>query len=277
VPHAKSIVQLALPIGLYSLVSLILFNLDFWSLKVIGAVQDEVVGIYAAALNVAKLPDLASSAISDVLFASAAIFLTTRDRDMGRQYVQNAGRMLLLALLPVTTVFALTAEDLLLFLYARAYAEGASVLALQVFAFALFGVARAYSGMLIVQGQPYLATGLACLVIPVAIGANVVLVPYFGAIGAATSLVLTALVATIVSGFVLSRQFGSLICAATLLKGVMATAVMAGLAPYIVLTGPWLLLKYVILIAVYGLVLALLREFDTEDVSALAIWRQRQA
>lgn len=276
-PHAKLIVQLAVPIGLYLLVSLILFNLDFWCLKIIGAVPDEVIGIYAAALNVAKLPDLASSAISDVLFPSAAIILTARDRDAGRRYVQDASRMLLLGLLPFTMLLALTAEELLSFLYAGAYTTGASVLALQVFAFALFGIARAYSGMLIAQGSPYLVTGLACLAIPVAIGLNVALVPSLGALGAATSLVLTASVTTVTTGWMLVRRFGSLIRFRTLLKALVGAAVMALMAPYIVLTGPWLVLKYMLLLGIYALVLILLRELDEEEVSALALWRQKRA
>ena len=276
-PQARIIVQLAMPIGLYLLASLILFNLDFWCLKVIGAVHNEVIGIYAAALNVAKLPDLASSAISDVLFPSAAIFPTAGDREGGRRYVQDASRMLLLGLLPFTMLFALTAEPLLTFLYTGVYATGTSVLALQVFAFALFGVARAYSGMLIAQGSPYPATGLACLAIPVAIGLNVVLVPAFGAIGAAISLLLTAVFTTVTTGWMLIRQFGSLIRFATLLKALAAVAVMALIAPYVVLTGPWLALKYVLLLGIYGLVLMLLRELDNEDMAALALRRKKQA
>jgi stage V sporulation protein B len=276
-PQAKIILQLAVPIGLYLLVSLVLFNLDFWSLKIIGAVPNEVIGIYAAALNVARLPDLVSSAISDVLFPSAAIILTARDRNAGQRYIQDASRMLLLGLLPFTMLFALTAEDLCLFLYGGAYSTGASVLTLQVFAFALFGIARAYSGMLIAQGSPYLATGLACLAIPIAIGLNVALVPSLGAIGAATSLLLTALLSTMTAGWMLVRQFGALIRFSTLFRALSAAAVMALIAPYIMLTGPWLMLKYVLLLGIYGSVLLLLRELDEEYVSALALWRKKPA
>jgi O-antigen/teichoic acid export membrane protein len=242
-PQAKIIVQLAVPIGLYQLVSLILFNLEFWCLKILGAVPNEVIGIYAAALNVAKLPDLASSAMSNVLFPSAAIILTARDREAGRRYVQDASRILLLGLLPFTILFALTAEPLLTFLYTGTYATGTALLPLQVCAFALFGIARAYSGMLIAQGSPYLATGLACLAIPAALSLNVALVPSFGAVGAATSLVLTALFTTVTTGWMLVRQFGSLIRFSTLLKALGAAAVMALIAPSLGLTGPWLVLQ----------------------------------
>jgi len=276
-PQAKVIVQLGIPIGLYLLVSLILFNLDFWSLKIIGAVENEVIGIYAAALNVAKLTDLASSAMSDVLFPSAAIFLTARDREAGRRYVQDASRALLLGLLPLTILFASTAEALLTFLYSGTYATGTSVLPLQVFAFALFGIARTYGGMLIAQGSTHLATGLACLAIPLALGLNVVLVPPFGAIGAALSLLLTALFATVMSGWMLVRQFGCLIRFATLFNALAAAAIMGLIAPYIVLTGPWLVFKYLLLLGIYALTLLLLRELRSEDVAAVALWRKKEA
>jgi O-antigen/teichoic acid export membrane protein len=276
-PQVKIIVQLAVPIGLYVVVLLILSNLDFWSLKIIGGVPDEVIGIYAAGLNVARLPDLASSAMSDVLFASAAIILTAGDREARQHYIQDAGRLLLLGLLPLTLLFALTAEELLTFLYTGAYSTGAPALALQVFALALFGIARTYSGMLIARGSPYLATGLACLAIPLAVGLNLVLVPPFGAVGAATSLILTALFTTLTTGMVLARQYGSLIRFSSLLRGLTAAAVMAALSPYIILTGPWLALKYALLLGIYGVVLLLLREFDEHDLSGLPLWRHKQA
>jgi O-antigen/teichoic acid export membrane protein len=220
------------------------------------------------------LPDLASSAISNVLFPSAAIILTARDREAGRQYVQDASRTLLLGLLPFTMLFAMTAEPLLTFLYSGTYATGTALLPLQVCAFALFGIARTYSGMLIAQGSPYLATGLACLAIPAALALNVALVPPIGAVGAATSLVLTALFTTATTGWMLVRQFGSLIRFSTLLKALAAAAVLALNAPCFGLTGPWLVLKHLLLLGIYGVVLMLLQELNKNDV--FAFWRNRQ-
>jgi O-antigen/teichoic acid export membrane protein len=105
----------------------------------------------------------------------------------------------------------------------------------------------------------------------------VALVPSFGAIGAAVALVLTALFSTVTTGWVLAHRFGSLIRFSTLLKALAAVAIMALIAPYIVLTGPWLMLKYVLLLGIYGVALMLLREFDNEDVAALALWRKKRA
>jgi hypothetical protein len=89
--------------------------------------------------------------------------------------------------------------------------------------------------------------------------------------------VLTALVTTATTGWMLVRRFGSLIRFRTLLKALVGAAVMALMAPYIVLTGPWLVLKYMLLLGIYALVLILLRELDGEEVSALALWRQKRA
>jgi O-antigen/teichoic acid export membrane protein len=276
IPQAKINVQLAVPIGLYLLVSLMLFNLDFWCLKIIGAVPNEVIGISAAALNVAKLPDLASLAIRNVLFPSAAITLTARDREAGRRYVQDASRMLLLGLLPFTMLFALTAEPLLTFLYTGTYATGTTLLPWQVCAFALFGIARAYSGMLIAHGSPYLATDLVCLTIPAALALNGSLVPSFGVVGAATWLLLTALFTTVATSWMLVRQCGSLFRFSTLLKALAATALMALIAPSLELTGPWLVLKYVLLLEIYGVVLMLLQELNKDAMLAFSCWRNRQ-
>jgi PST family polysaccharide transporter len=146
-----------------------------------------------------------------------------------------------------------------------------------VFAFALFGIARTYGSMLIAQGSTHLATGVACLAIPLALALNLVLVPSFGAIGAALSLLLTAVFATVMSGWMLVRQFGCLIRFATLFKALAAAAVMGLIAPYIMLTGPWLVFKYLLLLGIYALTLLLLRELRSEDVAAVALWRKKEA
>ena len=206
--HTRTILQLAFPIGLFLLALQILSNLDLWSLKIIGAEKAEVIGMYVAALNIARVPALAFSAVNGVILPSLSMALAHQDMAMVQRYVQGAGRFLWVTLLPASVLVALTAEDLMVLLFSSRYSGGAVFLALQVFAFALFGVAQVFSEMVIAEGGPtWLQEQLFCH-IPVAMFLNFTLIPLFGAIGASTSLVLIAFFLATITGFLVFGGWG---------------------------------------------------------------------
>lgn len=275
--HSGIILRLAFPIGLFLLASQLLANLDLWSLKIIGTEKAEIIGMYVAALNVARVPALAFSSINGVILPSLSMALAQQDKAMTRRYVQGAGRFLCVTLLPACVLVALTADDLMILLFSNRYSEGASFLALQVFAFALFRIAHAFSEMLIARGSPYLAAGAAFLHIPLALFLNFILIPHFGAMGASAALLLTASLLASVTGFLVLQRFGFLIERSTFFNVILATTLMGLVSSQIAASGAWLLLKYSILLSLYGLCLAVLGELKRDDLKLLALWRTERA
>lgn len=275
--HMRPILHLAFPVGLLLLASQVLSNLDLWSLKIIGSEKEETIGNYVAALNIARVPALAFSVVNGVVLPSIAMALAQQDIAMTRRYVHGAGRFLWVTLLPSCVLIALTAEDLMVLLYSSRYSDGASFLFPQVFAFALFGVAVVFREMLIARGNSYLIAGTALLHIPVALFLNFTLIPYFGAMGASTALAITAFLITAITGFLVFRQFGSLIEPSTFVKVILATALMALVCTQMPVTGLWLPLKYLFLLGLYGLALVFLGELTWYDLQPFALWRREQA
>jgi hypothetical protein len=110
------------------------------------------------------------------------------------------------------------------------------VLGLQVFAFALFGIARAYKRYVDCSRIALSAYGVRESSDSASDCFERGAVPYWGTIGAARSLVLTAVFTTITTGWMLARQFNSSIRVFILLKELTAAAVMALIAPYVTLT-----------------------------------------
>jgi O-antigen/teichoic acid export membrane protein len=274
--HLKLILQLAFPAGLFLLASQVLSNLDLWSLKIIGSANEEIIGNYVAALNIARVPAWAFAAVNGVILPSISMALAQKNMAMTQRYVFGAGRFLFVTLLPLCVVLAFTAKDLMILLYTSRYAIGASFLVLQVFAFALFGVTQVFCEMLIARGNPYLSAGAALFHVPVALMLNVILIPHFGAMGASTALLLTALFVATVTGILVLQRFGPLIEFSTFVRVVLATAVMALVATQIMLAGPWLLLKYVCLLGVYSVALAFLGELTWDDLQPFVLWRREQ-
>jgi O-antigen/teichoic acid export membrane protein len=77
--HTRLILQLAFPVGLLLLALQILTNIDLWSLKIIGTEGAEVIGMYVAALNIARVPALAFSAVNGVILPSLSRALALQD------------------------------------------------------------------------------------------------------------------------------------------------------------------------------------------------------
>jgi len=263
---AKLILHLAFPIALLLLGTQILWNMDLWCLKIIGSERAETIGIYVAALNVAKVPTTAFSAVNVVILSALSMALAQKNRAAMEGCVRGAGRFLWVTVLPSCVLVLLTGEDLLKLLFSQSYSAGASFLGLQIFAFALFVAAQAFNEMLIARGNAFLAAGATILHVPLALVFYLTLIPPFGAIGAAIALVLTAFCNAAVSGVLVYVRLGALIESSTFVKGVLATALMALVCLEITWTGPWLLIKYFLLLSVYGLALLALGELKWDDL-----------
>lgn len=275
--HIRPILHLALPIGLFLLALQSLFNLDLWSLQYIGHGNEAVIGYYVAALNIAKLPNLAFSVVHGVVLPSLSMALAHRDRALVHRYIQGAGRFLWVTLVPSCVLLAIDADALMVLIYSSPYAAGASFLMLQASGHALLGFALVFSNMLIARGNPYLPAGVALSLIPVGLFLNFTLIPHLGAMGASTALLLTGFLAATIIGFLTFQRFGCLMELSTVINVVVATAVMTLAATQMTVTGPWLLLKYFLLVSLYCMVLALLGELTWHDLQPFALWRREQA
>jgi O-antigen/teichoic acid export membrane protein len=193
------------------------------------------------------------------------------------RYVRGAGRFLLVTLLPTSVAVALTAPEIMVLLYSDRYVGGALFLALQVFAFSAIGAAIVFGEMLIARGDATLAAGLAAALVPVALGANLLLLPGLGAMGSATALLVTGLGLAGATAFFVVRRFGPLLDLATFGRVALATIAMMLVATQVHLTGSWLLAKYAVLFGTYGGVLVLLGELTWSDLHPFALWRAERA
>ncbi len=267
---ARPLLSLAAPVGVFLLASQVLYNLDLWSLTVLGVEPAAVVGLYVAALNLARVPALLCSSINSVILPYLSMALAGPDPAAARRYVHGAGRFLWLTLLPAAALVALTAEDVMVLVFSARYGAGARFLALQAFAFALLGFAQMFGEMLIARGDGRRLAAVALLHGPVAVAANLALVPRFGALGAAAALLLTALSLAATTGLLVRRRLGALLEPATAVNGALATAAMALAAVQAPAAVTWLPVKAAVLVGLYGAALVVLGELQWSDLRVVA-------
>jgi len=168
-------------------------------------------------------------------------------------------------------LLAIDAEAVMTLLYSAAYSSGGVYLRLQVLAFALLVILDIMFHALMVAGKQNLAGGVLLAFVPVAAAMNLVLIPHLGALGAATALLLAVGLAATVGAFLTYRRFGSLVRWPSLGRVVSAGALTALVGAQIPAVGPWLVVKFVILLGLYGLLLALLKEVSRADLRVLAL------
>lgn len=270
----QAVFRVGFPIGLYLVTYQVLLSLDLWSLKSLWAGAGEVIGLYVAASNVAKVLGVIPSALSSVLFVSLAAALSQKDEIAARAYIKAAGRFAIIVLFPLGVLIAVDADVLMVFLYSDAYGPGGIYLTLQVIAFAFSAFLDIFFQALMAAGKHYQSAGILVALVPLALLLNVALVPQLGATGAAISLVLTITLGAVVAAVLAYGRFGSLISLSTVTRVSVATALTAILGMQIPIGGPWVLVKFSVLPGVYIMLLSLLKELSWQDLRAFAMWQK---
>ena len=274
--YMRPIMRLAFPMGLYAIGWQVILNLDLWSLKILGKNLEEAsVGLYVAATNVAKVPGIAAFVMTAVLIPSISRALVKKDFSLTKHYVQEAIRFLTVTLLPVCTLIAFTADDIMSLLYSETYRTGGVYLGILVFGFGfMLTFLSTFSAILIAKGEPFLPAFISLALIPFGILLNVILVPKYGAIGAAKAELLTVTIGTLFAGFLIYRRFKSLINFNSLIKILLATSFVAFGATIVPSEGLLVIPKCFFLLVIYVIILMALGEIKRKDLQPFALWQK---
>lgn len=270
----KALLRVGFPIGLYLVTYQVLLSLDLWSLKSLWTGPGEVIGVYVAASNIAKVLGILPAALSSVLFVSLAVALSRKDETAARGYIRAATRFAIVVLFPLAALIALNADMLMVLLFSHAYGSGGPFLTLQVIAFTLSAFLDIFFQALMAAGKHYQSAGILVALVPMAWLLNLMMIPHLGAVGAAVSLVLTVTVGAVLAAVLVWRRFGSVIGLATLARVSAATALTAVLGMQIPAASPWLVLKFSLLLGLYTLLLSWLKELNWQDLRAFALWQK---
>jgi len=237
-------------------------------------VGDRLGGFYRAAQTFAFVPYQLILSVTFVVFPLVAKATSGGDREAARATIRRALRFSLLVLLAFAAPMAGAAEGVIRLAYTAEYlpaAEALRVLVIGLVPFALFVIAAtAVSG----AGRPFVSAviaGVALAVLVVAVRGLIALSgPGEGAlVASALGTSIGAFVALVAIGLVSLRQFGAFIPPISVLRGLAAAAVAAGVAHAIPHGGK--LMSLVALAAgffAFGLTLVALREISPDELRA---------
>ncbi|MBA5865694.1 MAG: oligosaccharide flippase family protein [Nitrospira sp. CR1.3] len=257
--------DLGIVLALSSLGLQMFSSLGLVMLKTLGGTIEEV-GIYGAAQNLAILPALFGTSFSPLLLSTVSRLLAEGKTGQARGIGQGALRITV-GLFPFGALVAGAAPEIVTLVFGQSFELAAPILAILIVGAIAFVMVSVAAVVATVSGVPRFALYLSLpLVLLAAIG-NYLLIPPFGASGAAAATVLCQAVGAVAAIGVVHRLWSIVPPIGTLWRSAVISALAYTLAMMWPTTGIMLLVKLAS-IAV-GIVVAYLalREFTVDEIT----------
>ena len=221
--HTRTMWAYALPL-FAAAVSLRLFDkLDLFALKALGA-SAAIAGLYGAAQNLTIIANLVALSVTTLLLSTLSRALRSGDDTGARALAVNAMRGVLV-LFPFAGVAAGASTAVSTMIYGPDFAGTGPLLAVLIFAALMSVMISVASVILTAAGRPGWAMVASLPVAPLALAGHLVVIPRFGAAGAAyVSLVVAAIGATGLV-VVVNRAWDVWPPVSTLVRAVLVSAV----------------------------------------------------
>lgn len=182
-PDLRPLWALGLPLFLSSVCLGLYTRLDLFALRRLGATTEQA-GIYGAAQNLSLLPSLLTLAFVPLLLSTLTRLLSRGEADTARQIGANALRGVL-GVMPIAAIVAGSAGEIITLFFGRDFeSAGRSLSTLVPGSFVLM-VIPAGSAILTAQGNPGRTLWLSAPLVPLALLGHILLIPRYGAAGAA--------------------------------------------------------------------------------------------
>ncbi|MGH2567925.1 MAG: lipid II flippase MurJ, partial [Bacteroidota bacterium] len=256
----------------YSLLASVLINLDIWLVKALTEASDggdHVVGYYAAAYNLARVPYLLMTAVTMTIFPAISNAVFEHRTGDARVLIRQQLRLVLLILMPAILIVHATSDEIISLLFTSDYlpaSESFRILFTGVSAFSIF---LFFVNIIAADNKPNFGVVISMLLLPVAIVLNYFLIDTLSIVGAAIATSAVSLIGLLISGAYVWRRFGRFIDMYSVLRISIASGCVYVAAGFDELFQIHLLVGYTVLGLIYGLMLLILRETDLTKVKSL--------
>ena len=264
----RPILALAVPIGLFALGSQGLLSMDLWVLNALGSgVAPETKGLYVAAMNLARIPNIMAFVASAVLIPSVSRAFAQKDFAVARQTTRNSVRVLLIAIVPICGLIAVRAASVMELVFSESYRGGAGFLSVLVVAHGFcFTASMVFSGILIASGHARQAATLSLALLPLSMIFCAVLVVLKGAEGAALAALSATSLGAFLAGGMVHRWVTPIFFPGVYVRIIAASLLICVLAALVPLEGIWFAAAMVGVGVVYLAVLPVFGLLSREDL-----------
>jgi len=261
----RRVLLVAVPLVVFGLCMRTFDRVDLLVLKALGSTAADA-GVYAAAQSLALLPGLFTLSFSPVLLSTLTRALREGKDAVARSLTRDALRMGL-RLLPFGGLVAGSAAEIVLFVFGPLYAPAKGVLAVLTFgALSLVIVSISTAVLTAINHARFAATLGIALLVSATVG-HLLVIPHFGAMGAAvvtTSVATAGAFAALIALYSVWRVAPPL---PSLLRSVAVTSGVFALATFLPASGLLLIAKLPVLAILSIAALHLLGEFTGPELA----------
>jgi len=268
----RRLLSFALPLIAFTVTLQALLSLDLLLVK--RLISGEEVGYYTAAANLAKIPYIMLSALGAAVFP--AIAGSGSSSRITLRYIRESFRYLLLLLLPATILLSAASRHVVSLFYSPRYLAAADPLSILVAGWGLFSLFSLLTTGINATGGVRATLLLTLPLLPLALFANLVLIPEYGMRGAAISTTITGAAGLLmVTAYLVFRYRALPFRLLSTLKITAAAAIMYAAAGVISSHAAYALLGYPLLLTLYLMLLHLTGELTEKDIRLVAIKTHR--
>ncbi|HEY0278590.1 MAG TPA: flippase [Solirubrobacterales bacterium] len=219
-----SVIKAGIPIGLITILYGALLKIDIALLSFLNGGDNAEVGHYGAAYRMIESTMFISWSFSAALFP-----WLSRDAAIGAGRVYRLGLKILIAvLMPMALIFGLYAAQIIHLLYGSEYDDAIVPLRVLSSMIVLYGINSMVVLVLITRDRPWDYAAPATLVIVQNLVFNVILIPLYGATGAAANAVISGIILAIITHRQVARIFKDIALPSICISIGAASLVMAG-------------------------------------------------
>ena len=212
----------AWPLFLYTVSINVFRQLDLLFIKAMCEVPS-VAGFYSATKNLTLIPALVSIALSPLLIAKLSQLMKLGHKDEA-YIVARLSMRLILCTLPFVGLAAGSATQLVEAIYGIHFMPAAPLFAVLIFGASGMSMISISVSILIVADKPRIPIGLMGPLVPLASLAHYLVIPRFGAIGAALMTTALSWVAALAAILAVARIWGVFPSLGTLLRSIMISS-----------------------------------------------------
>ena len=224
-------------------------------------------GIYAAALQLARVPYQAITAVTFVVFPLISEVTFKKDTEKTKIYIHNTLRFSLMILTILVVLFSSTSKGTIFLLYTKTYLESSNVLSIYAFAVMFFALFFIMTTIISGSGRPIISCLAAFGTLILTVGLNYYIIPLYGIIGAAISTTIAMFIGMLITSFIILYLFKGLIKPINAIRISGCAGAIYFISYFYPATGFfWVILKFIILWNAYLIFLFIVRELTLEDM-----------
>lgn len=250
----------ALPFCMTSIVGVIYLRIDIVMLSVMKG--DAAVGWYNAAFMIVHTLIIIPSILSYAVFPVMSRFFIS-SKDTLKATIEKFAKYLFIIALPIMIVLIILANEIILIVYGSAFVNSIIILQILSLYISMRFVNNATGYTLSSINKEHLRASSAAIAAGSNVILNLILIPRYSFIGAATATVLTEIVLFSFYYYFTAKYFHLIPLQKTFLKPLVSCLCVFGFVYYLRAIDPFLLAC--LSVFVYFLVLYLIKTFDSED------------